>query len=334
MKKRKIISIAKNLLQTKFLKRNIPIIVSWAITYKCNAQCQYCENWTYPHDNELSREETMAVIDDLAALGTAVISLTGGEPLLRPDLGDILDHAARKDIYVSVNTNGMLVPAHLPVLKKADRVTLSFDGPSTVHDAIRGTGTHAGVIMAIEALLQNRCVPALNTVLTRISVPHVDYVLNVARRYGIKASFQPVSLCLLESKQENPIAPSPGDYQSAIAKLMAAKKAGNQQILNSWAGLEHLAHWPRPTAIPCSAGRVHVRIEPDGLMTNCSRQFLMTSKQSQRAAIRQLGTKNAVAQLKVTPCCDCWCASTVEMNLATSFNASGITNMLKRAWVS
>ncbi|MFA5260771.1 MAG: radical SAM protein [Candidatus Omnitrophota bacterium] len=334
MKKSSIIPIAKNLLRAQILKRNIPIIVSWAITYECNSRCQYCENWTYPHDNELSYKEITAIIDDLATMGTAAISLTGGEPLLRPDLGDILDHAVRGKIYVSVNTNGVLAQTHIPVLKKADRVTLSFDGPKAVHDAIRGAGSHDLVLRAIESLLRNGCVPTLNTVLTKLSAPDVDYVLRIARQYNLKVAFQPVSLYLLESKKENPLAPIPEDYRAAIGKIIIAKKRGNQHILNSLAGLEHLARWPQPTAIACSAGRVHFRIEPDGLMTNCSRQFLMKSKQSQSADIRQEGIRNAVARLTVIPCRDCWCASTVEMNLATSFNFSGVINMLKRTCLS
>ncbi len=331
MKKSTILLIVKNLLRARLYKENIPVIVSWAITYKCNARCQYCENWTCPTDKELTREEIMAVIDDLAAMGTAVISLTGGEPLLRPDLADIIDHAVHRKIYVSVNTNGILVSQHLPVLKKADRVTVSFDGPEAVHDSIRGPGTHGLVLKAIEILVENGCAPALNTVLTKMNAPYVDDILKTAGQYNVKVSFQPVSLCLLESKKENPLAPASEDYQAAINKIITAKRKGNPHILNSLGGLNHLAHWPCPAAIACSAGSVHFRIEPDGLMTNCSRQFLLKSKHSQSADIREGGVLRAVRQLKVVPCCECWCASTVETNLATSFNVSCAWNMLKRA---
>lgn len=331
MNKNTIISIAKNLLRAQIYRQNIPIIVSWAITYQCNARCRYCENWSYPHEQELRLQEIMAIMDDLATMGTAVISLTGGEPLLRPDLGEILDHAARRKIYVSINTNGIIAQTRIPVLKKADRITLSFDGPQAIHDAIRGRGTHDLVLKAVESLIREGCVPAFNTVLTRMNTGHVDDILKTARQYNVKVAFQPVSLCLLESKKENPLAPIPEDYRAAIHKIITAKKNGNPHILNSLAGLDHLARWPKPTAIACSAGRVHFRIEPDGLMTNCSRQFLSKSKQSQNADIRQVGVKKAVTQMRVSPCCDCWCASTVEMNLATSFNFSGAMNMLKRA---
>ena len=85
MKLRNKLKIAKETLEVKFLKKKIPIAVTWAITNTCNLQCRYCGRWKTNSD-ELSTQEAKIIIEQLAHAGCMRISFLGGEPLLRKDI--------------------------------------------------------------------------------------------------------------------------------------------------------------------------------------------------------------------------------------------------------
>jgi len=89
-------------------KKRFPLAVGWNITYRCNLQCKYC-GWWENRASELNTKDIIGLIKELAFLGTKFISFSGGEPLLREDLGDIIDFCKMKGIYVSINSNGTLV---------------------------------------------------------------------------------------------------------------------------------------------------------------------------------------------------------------------------------
>ena len=105
--------------------------VSWSLTFLCNQRCSYCDVWKYRKE-ELDLPQVEKIIDELSCLGTKWISFTGGEPLLRSDLESIIAYAKSKNIYVSVSTNGVLVPEKINILKLADKVKLILDGPEDV----------------------------------------------------------------------------------------------------------------------------------------------------------------------------------------------------------
>jgi radical SAM protein with 4Fe4S-binding SPASM domain len=92
------------------------------------------------------------VIDDLAALGTELIQLTGGEPLTRPDLFEILRHAADRGIDYGLVTNATLVDRYREELRALPpaAVKVSVDGPPALHDRIRGARNFEQCLAALD----------------------------------------------------------------------------------------------------------------------------------------------------------------------------------------
>lgn len=87
-----------------------PIVAGWGITDRCNLTCPHCYSAAGKKSgSELSHEESRRIIDDMAMLGIQVIGRTGGEPLLRPDLEELVAYAARYGIWSSITTNGILL---------------------------------------------------------------------------------------------------------------------------------------------------------------------------------------------------------------------------------
>jgi len=87
-----------------------PSLISWNLTKKCNLRCPHCYMEAGKKaEYELSTEECLALVDEMKQLGTEMLILTGGEPLLRKDIFDIAQYASAQGIWVVMGTNGVLV---------------------------------------------------------------------------------------------------------------------------------------------------------------------------------------------------------------------------------
>ncbi len=118
-----------------------PDDVQWLATGRCNLSCRHCgSDAGAVVPQELTTAEMRAVIDDLALLRVQYLTLTGGEPLLRDDLFELLGYAATKGIRYNLVTNSTFVPRfaeHLTRLPPA-AIKVSIDGVPATHAAIRG----------------------------------------------------------------------------------------------------------------------------------------------------------------------------------------------------
>ena len=86
-----------------------PSVVHWLCTYRCNSNCVYCEaSANEVACQELDTSEIISVLDDLQALRVNRFFVTGGEPLVRKDLFEVLDAAKRRGMTVSLITNSLL----------------------------------------------------------------------------------------------------------------------------------------------------------------------------------------------------------------------------------
>jgi len=119
----------------------IPEHCFWEITDACNLRCIHCEADSGQADPaELSPDEALTLVDDLAACGCKRVCLTGGEPLVRRDWPAIAQRFVERGVDVSVISNGLRVDDQAVATMKAVGVTglsVSIDGRQSVHDAIR-----------------------------------------------------------------------------------------------------------------------------------------------------------------------------------------------------
>lgn len=92
-----------------FAFRNRPFFAHMVVTKRCNLRCKYCAVWRLPpNSDELSTSEWFEVIDRLDELGVYVLSFTGGEPLLKPGVFDMIGYARSKGLYTRLTSNGTL----------------------------------------------------------------------------------------------------------------------------------------------------------------------------------------------------------------------------------
>lgn len=129
---------------TAFIRMFSPLFncqVMIGLTYRCQCRCLHCCINMYPKDKsrELSKEEVLKIIDEVAALGASGLTLFGGEPMLSADYLAYASYASAKGLFVSINTNGYMLDENAARdMKKAgiSKVFVSVDGSDEKqHDA-------------------------------------------------------------------------------------------------------------------------------------------------------------------------------------------------------
>jgi len=304
-------------------KQRKPFFISWAITERCNLRCRYCNAWK-SQSLELQTYQIIEIIKSLSKMGMKMIRFTGGEPLLREDIGTIINFCQTTGILTYLSTNGILLPKRIEEIRNIDSINLSLDGPEDIHDYIRGQGAHKKVIDAIELAKNNNVAISLSTTLSSANLSCIEYLLGIAKKYKIKIFFQPSSKIVLYGKEPNPVAPEANQYRQAISQLMRFKLR-NKSIGNSMAGLKHLYNWPNKTYINCVAGKFICKLDSKGNVKPCSRFILKNNNLN----ITENSIKHCFNQLYSPYCGECWCSSFVELNLVLGFNMSALMNSLK-----
>ncbi len=117
-------------------------VVIWNLIRRCNLTCKHCYSISADTDfpGELSRDEIFTVMDDLKSFGVPALILSGGEPLLRPDIFEISKRAKELGFYVGLSTNGTLIDKEMiEAITEVgyDYVGISLDGIGKTHDRFR-----------------------------------------------------------------------------------------------------------------------------------------------------------------------------------------------------
>ena len=98
-----------------------PHHAQWLVTRKCNYRCLGCNVWKEQDENELSTEEVKKGLDILKKIGIVELVLSGGDPLLRDDIGEIVEHAS-KLFVTTVYDNGSMAAKKIDALRNVDFV--------------------------------------------------------------------------------------------------------------------------------------------------------------------------------------------------------------------
>jgi AdoMet-dependent heme synthase len=167
------------------------LIIAWEVTSACNLSCSYCRASATPRPStgELDTAEAMAFIDDAASLKPMFI-LSGGEPLLRPDIFTLARHAVDRGLRVSLATNGTLLTPDM-VAKVAGsgimRLSISLDGATPeINDATRGEGAYQAALTGMKNL-RGHVEFQINMTITRRNEGEIEPLLDLAQRAGARA---------------------------------------------------------------------------------------------------------------------------------------------------
>lgn len=167
-----------------------PICLTWELTYACNLACVHCLSASGRRDpRELSTRACQDIIDELERMQVFYVNIGGGEPTVRQDFWELVDYATAHHVGVKFSTNGVRVSAEVAARLAASDyvdVQISLDGATAeVNDAVRGPGSYAMAIRALEHLAAAGFADAkISVVATRHNIDQLDDFAELAERYG------------------------------------------------------------------------------------------------------------------------------------------------------
>ena len=170
-----------------------PFIAIWEVTQACDLACVHCRASAQPDRNplELSTDEGKRLIDQIAALKVPVFVLTGGDPIKRPDLFELIGHARAVGVRVSLTPSAtpLLTREIVVRLKEAGlaRLAVSMDGASAeTHDAFRGmNGSFARTLDAVRWANEIGLPVQINTTFSRRNIGEIDSIVALMEKLKI-----------------------------------------------------------------------------------------------------------------------------------------------------
>ncbi len=311
--------------RTQVLGQQLPLLTSWNLTFHCNKRCIYCASPTL-NVPELKTAEVLRGIDEFYRMGMRWVTFSGGEPLLRNDIGQLVNHCKDKGITTFISTNGTLLPRRIDEVARVDRITISLDGASDVHDAVRGKGSWDEAVRAIAVCKERGIRVATTCVLSAQNLDTTDDLLAFLEKQGVVCMFQPATKWLDSGTEPNPIAPDTEPYRKVIDTLVTRKRAG-APIANSIAGLKVLRKWPEPTPIRSTAGGITCTVEPDGkvLASHLTETANLEKPREDTRPPWELFREMPVLKSNTQP----WCAPILELDLLFALNPSAAMNAFR-----
>jgi radical SAM protein with 4Fe4S-binding SPASM domain len=164
--------------------------ILWEVTGGCNLRCAHCgSSCTEAGDNELTPAEALALCDALIQLKPDYVSFTGGEPLLRSDIFDIVEKLSNGGIPVRLLTNGTLVrpeDAQRFIDSGLELLSISIDGLREHHDKIRGAGMYDKIWQCYDYFHNSVVYLAANTTVMKTNISELPQLSEQLISYGVK----------------------------------------------------------------------------------------------------------------------------------------------------
>ena len=313
--------------------RYLPILIMF-ITDKCNLRCKMCGVCELEQErsaeNELSTGEWLAVIDAAERLGTTLVSISGGEPMLRADLYEMIRHARGKGMTVHMCTNGTLMNAdRARKLRDAgvSTVSVSVESPrAEVHEHLRGKGTFEPALAAIRLLRETapEIRVGVNYLITRQNYRNMDEMVAFAELLGVhQIKFAPIHTNLLhrlkDIEEYADLLFTPEDLQELDAQVKLLSNACAKSSLRTtstdfFSGIADL--YSTPHAFRCYAGWAAVAVGPTGSVTPCADMDGSLSVR-QRPLDEIWRSREFHEQRRRVQSCDsaCWDTTNTELSL-------------------
>lgn len=330
-----------------WLKIRRPITSQVLVTKYCNYNCKQC--FVYPMEQrekiEKTKEPTLEMLeylfDESVKLGAQVIIPFGGEPLVRPDIGEVLKAIKVRNRYCLMYTNGFFVKQKIDEIAPwLDQLVISVDGPPEVHDSIRGEGTYEKSIEAIEVALEHGLVVRLHTCLIDDTMQSLPHMLELAKKYDVMLNYGYCDATGYRQEAREDIELDRGKVIHFLEELLEAKQSKEVKISSPAAAIAEcirvMKQWPTSETIlskedvraqykhlkipKCALPFSNIYIDSDGCAYPCLPLWGKEGKPG--PDVYKVGLKKAWDTYKDLPCYQCSSVFTIEKGFFYSFNVA------------
>ena len=259
------------------------------LTKRCNLACAHCymdaETMKHGSENELTTEEVCGLLNDIAGRGTeTMVVLTGGEPMMRGDLEELVAHGVGCGLAMVVGTNGVaLTDKRVQSLKAAGTMGVGISVDSLdpeKHDAFRGlNGAWEKTMQGIEACKRHDLPFQIHFSVTEANANEVPSMIDFARATGARVLNVFFLVCTGRGESMSDI--SPITYERVLNQLVAAQEQSQELLIRARCAphYKRIAYQRNPASTltraagyeggGCLAGIHYCRIMPEGGVTAC-----------------------------------------------------------------
>jgi MoaA/NifB/PqqE/SkfB family radical SAM enzyme len=316
---RRFLVRAANLLLASFGKR-IPLVVKHMATFRCNLRCEYCGLWKTKR-NEMTTEQVRSAMDEFAGMGTISWNFTGGEPLMREDIGELVRHARSKGFKTTMVTNGTLVRKRLNDVKELNLIQISIDGPEEINDRIRGKGSYR---KAFEGLLAAKDVGVPVRIAATVSEENaadgcagLEFIIDQAKSIGCEIIIQPVYRDSWNRAEEL-------NRETLLSVIGFLERERYPKLIVPRPYLSWIRRFLDGKKLRCSSGRSVVQLFPDGKLAPC---YFMEHRSIDGI---ETGFRDAFNRLDFPDKCACLYLCYLEFAFAMSMNPFSALDYIRR----
>ena len=282
-----------------------PLALIAELTHRCPLHCVYCSNPLEMTNRaeELPPEVWSRVFQEAAQSGVLQVDFTGGEPLTRPDILDLIRAARAAGLYVNLITSGMpLDESRLAQLVEAglDHFQLSFQGArEDTASEISGTKSHAQKLRVLEWLKKVRVAVTLNFVIHRRNIEQIEEMLKLAESSSAtRLEFANVQYYGWAFANREHLLPTRAQLDRSLEILKAAEERLRGKIRIESVVPDYYAKYPKPCmggwgrklmlitpngdALPCHAAKVIPDLHFDNVKDRSLREIWETSEAFQK----------------------------------------------------
>lgn len=289
--------------------RLIPREVHLELTHRCNLKCFHCYLECYsngPKPDELSTTELARIFDQLSEIGVYYVTFSGGEPLCRPDIFEVMNYARERGLFFGLMTNGTLITESV-----ADRIkelgTTGVDvslygATATTHEYVtRAPGSFAKAIHAVKLLQERKVRVGIKTTLMRCNAGEHKQIESIARGLGASYRADPIVF---------PVVGRPG---SAADIRMDNEQLRTVVAERGWVpGDSELAKCKLDSHLLCGAARTRCAISPQGDVFPCT-LWRISLGNLRQDSFSQIWQGEAAALIRAIECRDLETCSSCEL---------------------
>jgi len=251
-----------------------PKLVNLEVTKLCNAECDFCDYWQTRHEERIYDYRPV-----IKLINPLVTVITGGEPMLRKDLPDIVRQIKECSYFIFTS---MVTKGDLLTVDKAqelfdagiNQIAISLDFPGKMHDTYRGLpglwDYLSELMPELGKIFPNKQI-TMNTIIMDDNLDYIPELAAKAREWGVAISFS--SYSVMKTNNEEHFVP-PEDIQrlqNLVDELIRLRNQWKGTILSTEYYLREIPRYFQSGGIPgCTAGISHIQVTPSGHLKRCS----------------------------------------------------------------
>ena len=198
-------------------------MVTWRCTRRCVGNCMYCSYTPeYAKDAEVDTKTACKIVDEIYNFGSPWFGISGGEPLVREDIFDVIAYAKKIGFEVSLITSGFAFDEKRlnNLVRHEVHTAVSIDGARESNDIIRGKGSYDKALYAMKRLSENGILDCIVTTMTKYNLKDAEHVVKLAAEHKARMVVFHNLVPVGRADPNMPeLAPSPEEYEWAFNNI-------------------------------------------------------------------------------------------------------------------